>query len=57
MKELRLKMALFPCLVNLLPGDQIILFNITKNTTSSSGVALIPNFNLETIILKLYYEI
>ena len=42
MKELRLKMKLFPCLINLLLGDQIILFDITNDTTSALGVALIP---------------
>ena len=41
MKELSLKMKLFPCLVNLLLGDQIRLFGITNDTTSSLGVALV----------------
>ena len=40
MNELRLKMKLFPCLVNLLLGDQIILFDFTNDTTSSLNVAL-----------------
>ena len=35
MKELKWKMKLFLYLVNLLLGDQIILFGITNDTTSS----------------------
>ena len=36
-------MKLFPCLINLLLGDQIILFGITNDTTFALGVALIPD--------------
>ena len=36
-------MKLFPCVINLLLGDQIILFGITNDTTSALGVALIPD--------------
>ena len=49
MKELSLKMKLFPCLVNLLLGDQIRLFGITNDTTSSLSVALIPVGNCTSI--------
>ena len=40
MKELRLKMKLLPCLINLLLGDQIILLRIINDTTSVLGVWL-----------------
>ena len=42
MKELKLKMKMFPCLCNLLLGNQIKLFDITNDTTSTLSVALIP---------------
>lgn len=37
-------MYLFPWLMNLLLGDQIILFGITNDTTSALGVALIHHY-------------
>ena len=42
MKELKLKMKMFPYLCNLPLGNQIILFDITNDTTSAVGLALIP---------------
>ena len=42
MKELKVKMKMFPYLYILLLGNQIILFDSTNDTTSAVGLALIP---------------